>query len=58
MCMALDRWGEIEEALRIRDVQLEAEARKLLRDADAGRSNLLRPEITGPAVAEPVLAGK
>jgi len=47
MCMALDRWGEIEEALRIREGQLEEEACKLLNDA-AGE----------PAVTELVTAGK
>jgi hypothetical protein len=43
----LDRWGEIEEALRIRDGQLEEEARKLLQNA-----------VDEPAIARPAFAGK
>jgi len=42
MCLSLDRWGEITEALRIRDVQLEEKARELLEkreDSDASKAS-------------------
>ena len=58
MCMALDRWGEIADALMIRDERLSEEARRLLSDVDAGRDNTLNPAVTEPTVAEPTLAGK